>query len=508
MTTNILRTHFLLLALLSGLFFASCRDVAPGHIVYDPVVPPNGGKTDKTDLPTCDDGNLCSVDDVVVDGFCTGTPMVCDAPPSRHCLDDTVLRSYQPAGRCASGNCEYESVDLTCDSGCDDVANRCAEDPCAGLSCVKPPESFCANDSELHVYADIGSCDGGACKYGLRKVACTYGCLLGECVDDPCADVTCNTPPATHCGVEPDALISFDAVGTCVGGVCQYTEQTSQCEFGCERGMCAEDPCVGATCNKPPASYCSAVTGNLLSYDSHGTCQTGKCSYPLVEEQCTFGCDAGECLPDPCALLECSTPPQNYCVDANTLYTHAADGGCFAGACTYSGTESECEFGCGNGECLEDPCTNVVCDTPPVPECDGPLSVVSYASTGSCSLGVCTYEETAQNCAGVCNKGICVLNSPGPMTDEDATAELPPEEEEEEPQGPSKTITPPVVASCDAPYHVLSPAGVCFWSCGSGTTPDRNDPSGECLCMSGYVETGTDALGRRVCSPVAKCARC
>ncbi|MBI4094380.1 MAG: hypothetical protein HY436_01075 [Candidatus Liptonbacteria bacterium] len=60
---------------------------------------------------------------------------------------------------------------------------------------------------------------------------------------------------------------------------------------------------------------------------------------------------------------------------------------------------------------------------------------------------------------------------------------------------PTTTTT---TTSCPAPYHVLTFDGRCVWSCGAGTQPSNT--TNECVCQAGYVQTGTDAFGRRVCS--------
>ena len=55
----------------------------------------------------------------------------------------------------------------------------------------------------------------------------------------------------------------------------------------------------------------------------------------------------------------------------------------------------------------------------------------------------------------------------------------------------------PPIAYCAAPYRE-SRIHECVWTCAAGTQPDT--ASGECVCMPGHVETGTDRAGRRVCS--------
>ena len=60
-------------------------------------------------------------------------------------------------------------------------------------------------------------------------------------------------------------------------------------------------------------------------------------------------------------------------------------------------------------------------------------------------------------------------------------------------------------------YWVKTPDDRCVWSCGVGTTPDKKT-CGECVCKDGFVSSGVDTFGRRVCSKVddsdSKCAMC
>lgn len=64
---------------------------------------------------------------------------------------------------------------------------------------------------------------------------------------------------------------------------------------------------------------------------------------------------------------------------------------------------------------------------------------------------------------------------------------------------PSKTQGDKVVnptARCPKPYRKLTDDGRCLWSCYPGSTPGANN---ECVCKPGYIETGQDKLGRRIC---------
>ena len=50
--------------------------------------------------------------------------------------------------------------------------------------------------------------------------------------------------------------------------------------------------------------------------------------------------------------------------------------------------------------------------------------------------------------------------------------------------------------NCPSPYRLMTDDGRCLWSCYPGSTPGANN---ECVCKPGYVETGKDKLGRRIC---------
>jgi len=61
---------------------------------------------------------------------------------------------------------------------------------------------------------------------------------------------------------------------------------------------------------------------------------------------------------------------------------------------------------------------------------------------------------------------------------------------------------------CDtSAYHVWTKRNTCVWSCSKGTTPDKSTSCGDCVCKKGYVETGTDSFGRRVCERQRECSK-
>jgi hypothetical protein len=62
------------------------------------------------------------------------------------------------------------------------------------------------------------------------------------------------------------------------------------------------------------------------------------CEEDTMLMNCSFGCEDGQCLPDPCEAMDC---PQ-YCKDGECVYDNPCDG-------------MDCAYGCKNGRCLQPP---------------------------------------------------------------------------------------------------------------------------------------------------------
>lgn len=162
----------------------------------------------------------------------------------------------------------------------------------------------------------------------------------------------------------------------------------------CQAGVCRGEP---RRCLTPPAALC-ASSARVSSWESPGTCQAGSCVYREVESSCVNGCSDGVCLPDPCAGVQCSSPPP--CMGG---------GRCVSGACQYEPTPGAA---CDDGDACT---TNDVCNS--AGRCGGqgceapvhgrvscePGGCVASCETGyfSCALGCCAegpfapgYQET------------------------------------------------------------------------------------------------------------------
>ena len=182
--------------------------------------------------------------------------------------------------------------DEPCEFGCDDDA--CTPDPCVGRTCTTPPTDRCDDSDHLHVYDTVGSCSAGECTYASRALSCA--CADDACMTDPCPSVTCDQPPAAFC---PSNTVrrSFAAIGTCSGGACSYEPTDAPCAFGCSNGSCNPDPCAGVQCTTPPNPSCP-TSESLRTDQSPGTCLDGACSYEATVTICASDqhCTGGTCV--------------------------------------------------------------------------------------------------------------------------------------------------------------------------------------------------------------------
>lgn len=310
-------------------------------------------------------------------GAC-GPSAPCTTPPPSVCKDASTLTTYATPGTCAAGSCSYPTVDVPCASGCED--GKCKGNPCAGVTCATPPANECVDATSLRIYGASGTCSDGKCTYAASVIPCSFGCAAGACTGDPCLGKTCNTPPANTCA-SSEYLTVYSASGTCSSGSCSYSSSNVYCGFGCVSGVCNGDPCVGKTCTTPPSNYC-ADANNLVVHSSPGTCSGGTCSYTSTNQFCSFGCEAGKCKGDPCVGVTCTTPPSSYCVSPTTFRSYASTGTCASGACSYTHTDVACT--CSGGKCVE--CT-----------VDG-----ECASGKWCNAGTCAPCSTDLKCGPSC----------------------------------------------------------------------------------------------------------
>ena len=250
--------------------------------------------------------------------------------------------------------------------------------------------------------ADASSIDAAdAAPLKPNGVACgaKAECTSGNCVDGVC----CNTA----CGVgEPNDCQACSAVagGTAADGTCSPRASTVVCRAAagacdvaekCD-GVAATCPAdtkasVGTTCGVGSCSGSTAIAASTCN--GVGVCQSG------ASTTCGFGCSGAFCAGDPCATVTCNTPPSTTCANASTRRTYASSGTCAGGTCSYAPTDT-------------------VCLSPPATTCANGTTLRTYASTGSCASGTCSYAPTDTACpsSGTCAAGVCAAPTGTPKS--------------------------------------------------------------------------------------------
>lgn len=151
----------------------------------------------------------------------------------------------------------------------------------------------------------------------------------------PCTrDGDCTSPPANECE-DATHMRVYESPGTCEDGTCRYAYRVTECAHGCVDGSCVSGPCEGVDCSTPPDDHCvDAVT--LRDYEGAGTCVDGTCSFPFTD-------------------VDCSETPADHCADDTTLRQYTGGGTCDAltAACTTPYTDTACPHYCLTDECVE-----------------------------------------------------------------------------------------------------------------------------------------------------------
>jgi alpha-tubulin suppressor-like RCC1 family protein len=345
---------------------------------------------------------------------CSACGQACDRPPTARCASPTSLETFAPMGTCESGTCIYSSTTRACSGGC--VGGVCTDDPCAGITCTSPTPPVCMG-STLRRYTSPGTCTAGRCTYMAVDRACTFGCVSGACLPDPCAGVSCTSPPPSRC-LDTNTIEESEATGTCSGGSCTYRRTTRTCGFGCASGRCAGDPCDGVTCTIPSAPVCASST-TVRSFSLPGMCTGGSCGYTQSDRTCslpnaTSSCSGGRCVVSSCAtgFADCDGDAGNGC-EVDTRSDAIRCGGCFT-ACSFPNAVPACS----SGTCMIASCLSGyhLCS----PSCVSNLSPSSCGSScAPCSApmnGTATCNGTT--CGFTCNTGyapsgsVCVSTAP------------------------------------------------------------------------------------------------
>lgn len=271
---------------------------------------------------------------------------------------------------------------------------------------------------------------------------------------------------ASACGRIDYDPIPLDGEAPLDGGGSRDAADLSDTDAGCQ-DECTAHECVGDTFHE-----CGYFDDDPCLDRSEGIscapadlCLEGACS-PVM------GCTERGRI--------CDTPPPSTCIDPSTLRAYDVIGECTTGDCSYTSRDIACP------NCPScDPCAGVTCNAPPASICIETHIARTFAGTGTCALGSCTYEPTDTTCGtpspacadastmrtyapGVCSTGECS-------------------------NVPTDTVcnTPPASICADAnTVRTFAGTGTCV--AGSCTYEPTDTP---CLlgCQAGRCDTGLDA---------------
>jgi len=431
---------------------------------------PEFGCVFEANILLCDDGNKCTNGDACADGNCGGAAIVCDDdnPCTADSCDENEGCIYEPLEGiipCDDGDlCTDEDV---CDDGdchgvaiaCDDE-NECTADTCEPESgCVyTPAEGEPCEDNNPCTVDDL--CVGEACQSGENVCQCeeddhckqfedgdvcngTLICVDAECVLAPDSVIECDTSGDTQCTFTVCNPISGACAaisagygtpcddenactigetcmqGLCIGGILASCDDDNPCtddlcepgsgcvyeavlDQACDDGdWCTDaDYCLDGVCLGGPNSCTCDTDENCLDYDDGNACNG------------TLSCQEGVCVTPPGSIVECSEPSgpcsQIFCnpytgiceeddlpdglpcddEDACTM-----DDICVGGVCV--GGEIPCDD--------EDPCTvdlchpDLGCAHEPIDEV--PCDDLNPCTTNDiCQDGVCAGEQDPSLC--------------------------------------------------------------------------------------------------------------
>ncbi|MFT7580067.1 MAG: hypothetical protein ACI9MR_001734 [Myxococcota bacterium] len=404
-----------------------CADADPTVVVG------RCGATDFVD-GSCDDGDLCTTDEVCVAGDCGGSSATCD--DANPCTND----SCDPS----TGACVHTPADALCDDGlmcngaeiCDTVAGCVAGAPPTcddGVACTL---EGCNETVGCYNLAVRGECDDGSFCNGVETCDAALGCQaapVDACDDDvPCTVDVCdetgdsctNTPDHTTCddGVFCTGVERCDPVFNCVTEPVNCLDDVACTRSGCDP---VSDSCVviaddaecddGRFCNG--AETCDAVNG--CQPGAAVTCETtvacgiagcdensDACSVIADHEVCADGsyCNGIEV----CDVVQgCLPGGPTTCDDGNLCTQDLCDDG--AGGCAFAPITCD-----DNKACTVDTCNPAVgcVFTELCPTSSEMCTVSGCNDAGDCEVrpasGTVCNDGNACTIGDVCQAGVCL----------------------------------------------------------------------------------------------------
>jgi hypothetical protein len=389
-------------------------------------------------------GGIVTYDETICNFDCANA--TCLANPCEGVICDSYCNGfdYYSNGQCFEGNCQYNLsensiecgynpnhiyITITLRNGDKEFSKQikiiveedksCASNNDCGQGeyCKKPDCSSEAGECTakpefcMTLYDPVCGCDDNTYPNSCALAAAGINKKKdGECI--ACfADNDCKPLLTTHEAPMPVCINGSVYIPgtkhTCVGpgtvnSYCEhepYIWLVENCSYGCDNGECNPDPCLDVSCD----SYCDSYT-----YYYDGYCSAGNCIY--LNEPESFSCNWSE--PVCYNNSDCGKDGfigMPYCKDSFVARDYRAYE-CLNPGVPYASCSNtddfriieDCEFGCEDSECLPDPCLDVMCDN----YCNG----TKYYSGGRCVSGECRYSNAEIN-SRYCTNGYCRDNN-------------------------------------------------------------------------------------------------
>lgn len=351
----------------------------------------------------CDDADLCTTNDVCVNGTCVGTPIVCN--DKNPCTVDTCQNNdciFTPLNGtvCDDGNaCTVNDVCVPMNGTsmcmgvpmvCNDT-NVCTTDVCIEGVCNYFNNTLPCDDGSVCTQTD--QCDDGICK-GANLLDCND---LNDCTNDTC-DAIMGCVSFNLTAIACDDLDPCTLNDTCINGECIGTPMNCT-----DDNVCTDDKCFMGQCvrffNTAPCN-----DGNPCDND---TCIDGQC-VPGPPMDCG---DSNVCTLDFCDMfLGCQNVPVDGTPSCDDLDPCTVNDKCVNGTCT--GEVFICDD---NNPCTADSCDTISGSCLFVP--------MNFTTPGICSDNdACTINDVCINgcCHGTemicddgnnCTTGVCMPGS-------------------------------------------------------------------------------------------------
>ena len=376
----------------NGVCVGTTLPCSDGNICTNDFCNPSDGQCyHVNNSAACTDGNLCTTNDFCSNGVCmAGPPLVCN--DNNACTDDAC----NPTTGCFYVNDNTNT--------CTDNSVCTSNDHCFNGSCTGDLIS-CPEDNDICTTAACHPVTG--CYQAYNTASCNDNNACTE--NDHCVNGNCTGSPK-NCN---DNNVCTDDFCDPIDGHCFYINNTASCSDGnlcttndfCSNGFCMAGPpivcndnnaCTDDACN--PTTGCFYVNDNTNTCTDNSVCTSndhcfnGSCTGDLIScPEDNDICTTAACHPVTGCYQAYNTAP---CSDGNLC---TANDHCVNGICIGS------SINCNDGNV----CTDDFCD--PV---DGHCFYIN--NTASCSDGnLCTTDD-------FCFNGFCMAGSPVVCNDNNA----------------------------------------------------------------------------------------